>query len=159
MGKRVGSKVLLLSILRQEAHRSMRRQATSSATGHATKRHLYRSKALGLLFRSMQVLIDVDGCTTNGNRKLGGVAIVDDFKASTKGKWLSLVKNPARRNAVLRLRECLARYTRRKQYWVYSAHKSVSNHVITHARVLYLACWAVRPSVGPLKIPLSTLFS
>ena len=79
--------VLLLSILRQQAKQAKRRRAISSATGHATKRHLYRSKGLDLLSPSMQVLIGTVGYGANGNRKQGGVAIVDDFKASTtKGK-------------------------------------------------------------------------
>ena len=86
MGKCVGSEVLLLSILQQVANWSMRRQGISSATERTTKRHLYRSKALGLLSPSIQVLIGVVGRSTNGNKKQGGVAIVDDFKASTKGK-------------------------------------------------------------------------
>ena len=79
MGKCVGSEVLLLSILRQGANWSMRRQGISSATEHTTKRHLYRSKALGLLSPSIQVLIGIVGRSTNGNKKQGGVAIVDDF--------------------------------------------------------------------------------
>ena len=77
---------LLLSMHRQQATQAMRRQGISSATGHATKRHLYRSKGLDLLSPSIQVLIGVVGRCTNGNKKQGGVAIVDDFKASTKGK-------------------------------------------------------------------------
>ena len=82
-GNHVG---LLLSMHRQQATQSMRRQGISSATGHATKRHLYRSKGLDLLSPSIQVLIGVVGRSTNGNKKQGGVAIVNDFKASTKGK-------------------------------------------------------------------------
>ena len=79
--------LLLLSILRQEAKHSKRRRAISSATGLATRPHLYRSKGLDLLSPSMQVLIGTVGYGANGNRKQGGVAIVDDFKASTtKGK-------------------------------------------------------------------------
>ena len=74
--------VLLLSILRQQAKQAKRRRAISSATGHATKRHLYRSKGLNLLSPSMQVLIDTDGRSANGNVKQEGVAIVGSFKAS-----------------------------------------------------------------------------
>ena len=85
-GKLQSFNSLLLSIQQQEANQSMRRQAISFATGHATRPHLYRSKGLGLLFPSMQVLIDMDRCSTNGNRKPEGVAIVDSFKASTKEK-------------------------------------------------------------------------
>ena len=78
-GNHVG---LLLSMHRQQATQSMRRQGISSATGHATKRHLYRSKGLNLLSPSMQVLIDTDGRSANGNVKQEGVAIVGSFKAS-----------------------------------------------------------------------------
>ena len=76
MGKRVGRMVLLLSNASTKAQQSMRQHAISSAIGHATKRHLHRLKELDLLFQSMQVLIDVDGCSTNGNRKPVVVAIV-----------------------------------------------------------------------------------
>ena len=86
MGKHVGRMALLLSILQQEADQSMCRHAISSATELATKPHLYQSKGLDLLFPSMQVLIDMDRCGTNGNKKPEAVAIVDQFKASTKGK-------------------------------------------------------------------------
>ena len=75
--------VLLLSILRQQAKQAKRRRGISSATGRATRPHLYRSKGLNLLSPSMQVLMAMDGYSTNGNRKQGGVAIVVDFKAST----------------------------------------------------------------------------
>ena len=86
---------LLLSMHRQQATQSMRRQGISSATGLATKRHLYRSKALGLLSPSIQVLIGIVGRSTNGNRKPEAVAIVDWFKASTKGKVTCVRRNPA----------------------------------------------------------------
>ena len=81
-GNLVGRMVLLLSIHRQQAHRSMRRPAISSVIEHATKRHLYQSKALDLLFQSMQVLIGMVERSTDGNGKQGGVAIVESFKAS-----------------------------------------------------------------------------
>ena len=78
---------LSLSIPRQGANQSMRRHVISSATGLATRPHLYRLRGLDLLFPSLQVLTAMVGYSTNGNRKQGGVAIVDDFKASTtKGK-------------------------------------------------------------------------
>ena len=75
---------LLLSMHRQQAIQSMRRQGISSATGRTTKRHLYRSKGLNLLSPSMQVLIAAVGYSTDGNRKPEGVAIVDDLE--NKGK-------------------------------------------------------------------------
>ena len=75
--------VLLLSMHRQQAIQSMRRPAISSVIKRATRRHLYQSKALDLLFQSMQVLIGMVERSTNGNRKQEDVAIVDDFKAST----------------------------------------------------------------------------
>ena len=71
---------IMLSILRQEANQSMRRPAISSVIKRATRRHLYQSKALDLLFQSMQVLIGMVERSTNGNGKQGGVAIVDDLK-------------------------------------------------------------------------------
>ena len=74
--------LLLLSILRQQAKRTKRRCPVSSATGLATRPHLYRSKGLNLLSPSMQVLIDTDGRSANGNVKQEGVAIVGSFKAS-----------------------------------------------------------------------------
>ena len=74
---------LSLSIHRQQANQSMCRPAMSSATGRATRRHLYRSKALDLLFQSMQVLIGTVAYGANDNRKQEGVAIVDDLKSST----------------------------------------------------------------------------
>ena len=107
---------LLLLSREQVANQSMRRRAISSATSLATKPHLYRSKWLDLLSPSMQVLIGVVGRSANGNKETEAVAIVDQFKASTKGKVTVVRQNPARRNAVLSLCECLARYTRRKQY-------------------------------------------
>ena len=64
----------------------MRRHAISSATGLATKPHLYRLKGLDLLSPSMQVLIGIVECSAIDNRKQEGVAIVDDFKASIEGK-------------------------------------------------------------------------
>ena len=73
---------LLLSMHRQQATQSMRRQGISSATGLATRPHLYRSKGLNLLSPSMQVLMAMDGSSTNGNREQEGVAIVGSFKAS-----------------------------------------------------------------------------
>ena len=76
--------VLLLSILRQQAKQAKRRRAISSATGLATKRHLYRSKGLNLLSPSMQVLIGTVGRSAIGNGKQEGVAIVVDLK--NKGK-------------------------------------------------------------------------
>ena len=78
--------LLLLSILRQEAKQSKRRRAISSATELLTRPHLYRSKGLDLLSPSIQVLIGVVGRSTNGNKKAEAVAIVNQFKASTKGK-------------------------------------------------------------------------
>ena len=78
--------LLLLSILRQEAKQSKRRRAISSATGLATRPHLYRSKGLDLLSPSMQVLMAMVGYRTNGNRKPVGVAIVVDFEIFNKGK-------------------------------------------------------------------------
>ena len=81
--------VLLLSILRQQAKQTKRRCPDSSATGLATKRHLYRSKGLNLLSPSMQVLIAAVGYSTDGNRKPEGVAIVGSFKAS-KSNFASL---------------------------------------------------------------------
>ena len=107
---------LLLSMHRQQATQAMRRQGISSATGHATKRHLYRSKGLDLLSPSMQVLIGVVGRSANGNKEPEAVAIVDQFKASTKGKVTIISQDTARRNTVLSLHECLAKCTRRKQY-------------------------------------------
>ena len=80
-GNHVG---LLLSMHRQQATQSMRRQGTFSATGHTTKRHLYRSKGLNLLSPSMQVLIAAVGYSTDGNRKPEGAAIVVDLKSSIK---------------------------------------------------------------------------
>ena len=78
---------LLLSMHRQQAIQSIRRQGISSATGHTTKRHLYRLKGLNLLSLSMQVLIGMVERSTNGNGKQGGVAIVDDLKnINNKGK-------------------------------------------------------------------------
>ena len=74
--------VLLLSILRQQAKQSKRRRAISSATGLATRPHLYRSKGLNLLSPSMQVLIGTVGRSAIGNVKQEGVAIVGSFKAS-----------------------------------------------------------------------------
>ena len=74
--------LLLLSILRQQAKQSKRRRAISSATGLATRPHLYRSKGLNLLSPSMQVLIGMVERSTDGNGKQGGVAIVESFKAS-----------------------------------------------------------------------------
>ena len=59
------------------------RQAISCSTELAAKRHLYQSKGLDLLSPSMRVLIGTVGYGANDNRKQGGVAIVDDFKAST----------------------------------------------------------------------------
>ena len=86
---------IMLSILRQEANQSMRRPAISSVIKRATRRHLYQSKALDLLFQSMQVLIGMVERSTNGNRKQEDVAIVDDFKASTtKESDFSYVKIP-----------------------------------------------------------------
>ena len=73
---------LSLSIPRQGANQSMRRHVISSATGLATRPHLYRSKGLNLLSPSMQVLMAMDGYSTNGNREQEGVAIVGSFKAS-----------------------------------------------------------------------------
>ena len=72
----------------------MRRQAISFATGHATRPHLYRLKGLDLLFPSMQVLIGMVGRSTNGNKKPEAVAIVDQFKAATKGKVTCVSQNP-----------------------------------------------------------------
>ena len=80
--KRVGWIALLLSILQQKADQSMRRHAISSATGLATRPHLYRSKGLDLLSPSMQVLIGTVGRSAIGNGKQEGVAIVGSFKAS-----------------------------------------------------------------------------
>ena len=76
--------VLLLSMHRQQAIQSMRRPAISSVIKRATRRHLYQSKALDLLFQSMQVLLAMVGRSTNGNRKPEGVAIVVDLKSSIK---------------------------------------------------------------------------
>ena len=112
-GNRVG---LLLSMHRQQATQSMRRQGISSATGLATRPHLYQSKGLDLLFPLMQVLIGIVGRSTNGNKKPEAVAIVDQFKASTKGKVTIISQDTARRNTVLSLHEYLAKCTRRKQY-------------------------------------------
>ena len=75
---------IMLSILRQEANQSMRRPAISSVIRRATRRHLYQSQALDLLFQSMQVLIGMVERSTDGNGKQGGVAIVDDLE--NKGK-------------------------------------------------------------------------
>ena len=84
MGSTQVLREIMLSILRQEANQSMRRPAISSVIKRATRRHLYQSKALDLLFQSMQVLIGMVERSTNGNGKQGGVAIVDDLK--NKGK-------------------------------------------------------------------------
>ena len=84
MEKRVGWIALLLPILQQEADQSMRRHAISSATGLATKPHLYRLRGLDLLFPSLQVLTAMVGYSTNGNGKPEGVAIVVDLKSSIK---------------------------------------------------------------------------
>ena len=108
--------LLLLSRQQQAANQSMRRHAISSATGLATKPHLYRSKGLDLLSPSMQVLIGIVGRSANGNKEPEAVAIVDQFKASTKGKVTIISQDTARRNTVLSLHECLAKCTRRKQY-------------------------------------------
>ena len=80
MGSTQVLREIMLSILRQEANQSMRRPAISSVTKHATRRRLYQSKALDLLFQSMQVLIGMVECSTNGDRKPEGVAIVVDLK-------------------------------------------------------------------------------
>ena len=79
-GNLVGRMVLSMSMLQQEANQSMRRHAISSATGLATRPHLYRSKGLDLLSPSMQVLIGTVGRSAIGNGKQEGVAIVVDLK-------------------------------------------------------------------------------
>ena len=84
MGSTQVLREIMLSILRQEAKQPKRRLAISSATGLATRPHLYRSKGLDLLSPSMQVLIGTVGRSAIGNGKQEGVAIVVDLK--NKGK-------------------------------------------------------------------------
>ena len=62
----------------------MRRPAISSVIELATKHHLNQSRALDLLFQSLQVLIVMVDFSTNGKRKPEGAAIVVDLKSSIK---------------------------------------------------------------------------
>ena len=93
MGSTQVLREIMLSILRQEADQSMRQHAISSATGLATKPHLYQLRGLDLLFPSLQVLTAMVGYSTNGNRKPEGVAIVVDLKSSIKESDLGWAKS------------------------------------------------------------------